>query len=106
MILLKSACLSVVVRKLQAAILARSSREMSLTVCIDCHSFFSRVRISVRPSKFFIGKKHPKTIAKSELPRECSVSNKMNGDNCSHSDDRVSQNSEKATSQNGDNESL
>ena len=37
-----SVCLSVVVRKLQAAILARSSQEISETVSIDCYSFLSR----------------------------------------------------------------
>ena len=46
-ILLKSVCLSVGVRKLQVAILARSSREMSLTVrivwqYISCHEFASQ----------------------------------------------------------------
>ena len=46
-ILLKSIFLSVVVHSLQAAVLARSSREMSQTVRIGCRSFLSRVRISV-----------------------------------------------------------
>ena len=46
-ILLKSVC-----RKLHFAILARSYREISQTVCIDSHSFLSRVRISVRPSYY------------------------------------------------------
>ena len=35
--------------------LARSSREMSQTVRINCRSILSRVRISVRPSNFFVG---------------------------------------------------
>ena len=48
---------SVAVRSVQAAVLARLSWEMSLTVRIDCHSFVLRVRISVRPSNFFIGEK-------------------------------------------------
>ena len=52
LVLLKSVCLSVAVRKLQVVILARSSREISETVRIDCHSFLSRIRISVRPSTF------------------------------------------------------
>ena len=39
---------SVAVRKLQVAILARSSREISQTARIDCRPFLSRVRISVR----------------------------------------------------------
>ena len=45
---------SVSVRKLQVAILARFSLKISQTVRIDCHSFLSRVHISVRPSKFFV----------------------------------------------------
>ena len=52
-ILLKSVCLSVGVRKRQVAILARSSREMSLTVRIVWQYILSRVRVSVRPSIFF-----------------------------------------------------
>ena len=64
-IILKSVCLSVVVRKLQVAILARSSREISQTVRIDCRSFLSRVRISVRPSTL----KNPKMSTKNESPR-------------------------------------
>ena len=49
---------SVAVRKLQVAILARSSREMSQTVRIDWKHFLSRVYVSVRPN-FFIREKHP-----------------------------------------------
>ena len=41
---------SVGVRKLQVACLARSSREMSLTVRIVWQYILSRVRVSVRPS--------------------------------------------------------
>ena len=52
--------ISVGVRKLQVAILARSSREMSQTVRIDWQYILSRVRVSVRPSNFFIREKHPK----------------------------------------------
>ena len=48
---------SVAVRKLQIAILARSSREMSQTIRIDWHSLLSRVRISVRPRNFVIAMK-------------------------------------------------
>ena len=51
---------SVAVRSLQAAVLARSSWEISQTVRIDCHS----VRISVRPSKFCTDDKYPKTSKK------------------------------------------
>ena len=40
--------------------LPRPSREMSLTVRIVGHYILLRVRISVRPSNFFISKKHPK----------------------------------------------
>ncbi len=46
----ESVCLFVVVRKLQVAILARLSRDISQTVRIDCHSFLSRVLISLRPT--------------------------------------------------------
>ena len=56
-------CLSLFA-KLQVAILGRSSREMSQTVRINCRSFLSRVRISVRPSHLFKTEKHPTTIAK------------------------------------------
>ena len=45
-------CLSLVVHKLHVAIIARSPRDMSQTVHIDCHSLLSRVRISVRPSYY------------------------------------------------------
>ena len=45
---------SVGVRKLQVAILARSSREMSLTVSIVWQYILSRVRVSVGPSIFFV----------------------------------------------------
>ena len=57
-ILHKSVCLSVGVRKLQVAILARSSREMSLTDRILQRYILSRVRVSVWPSNFFIREKH------------------------------------------------
>ena len=53
-LLFKSVCLSVAVRSLQVAILARSSQEISQTVRIDCHSFLSCVHVAVRPSNFFI----------------------------------------------------
>ena len=49
-------CMSVNVHKRQVAILARSSREMSQTVRIDWRYILSRVRVSVRPSNFFICK--------------------------------------------------
>ena len=48
------------VRKMQVGILARSSREMSLTVPIVWQYILSRVRISVQPSNFCIREKHPK----------------------------------------------
>ena len=64
-ILIKSACLSI--SKLQVAILARSSREMSQTVRIDYRSFLSRVRISVRPSNFFYAKNTHKLSRKPSL---------------------------------------
>ena len=46
-IFLKSVCLSVAVRSLHAAIIARSSREIGLsqTVRIGCLSFLSRVHV-------------------------------------------------------------
>ena len=53
----KFVCLYVGVRKLQVAILARSSREMSLTDRILPRYILSRVRVSVRPSNFFICEK-------------------------------------------------
>ena len=65
-ILLRSVCLSVAVRSLQAAVHARSSREISQTVRIDCHSFHSRVRISARPSdsgQFIVDRQRPVEMA-------------------------------------------
>ena len=62
-ILIKSVC---AVRILQATVLAPSSREISQTVRIDCHSFLSRVRISVWSSKILIGEKPKTTIGKTE----------------------------------------
>ena len=59
-ILLMSVCLSVGVRKVQVAILARSSRKMYLTVRIVWQYILSRVRVSVRPSIFFICEKPSK----------------------------------------------
>ena len=44
--------MSVAVSKLQVAIIARSSREMSQTVRIDRKHIMSRIRVSVRPSNF------------------------------------------------------
>ena len=51
-----SVCLSVGVSKLQVAILARSSREMSQTVRIDWQYILSRVRVSVTPIHFLYAK--------------------------------------------------
>ena len=65
------------------AVLARLSREMSQTVRIDCHSFLALVRISVRPSKFFIGVNTQK-LAKAESLRECSVEWTSDSGNCSY----------------------
>ena len=50
--------MSVGVRKRQVTILARSYREISLTVRIVCQYILSRVSVSVRPSNFF----YPKNI--------------------------------------------
>ena len=52
--------LSVGVSKLQVAILARSSREMYQTVHIDWQYILSWVRVSIRPSTFFISEIHTK----------------------------------------------
>ena len=56
-ICLKSVCLSVDVRRLQVAILARSPREMSQTDRILPRYFLSRVRVSVR-HRFFVIRKN------------------------------------------------
>ena len=59
---------SVGVRKLQVAILARSSREMSLTVRIVWQYILSQVCVSVRPSIFYMRK----TLKTSGKPgRQC-----------------------------------
>ena len=49
--------MSVAVRSLHTAVLARLSREIFQVVR---HSFLSRVGILVRPNKFLIGEKSPK----------------------------------------------
>ena len=67
-------CLYVAVRCVQVAVLVRSSREISQTVRIDCHSFLSGVRSSVLPSNnhcLIRGK--TKASSKTESPRECSA---------------------------------
>ena len=61
--------MSVAVRKLQAEILARSSRKISRTVRINCHSFLSRVHISFRHSKFFVDEKPEKTLSVYSIAR-------------------------------------
>ena len=66
-ILLKSVCMSVGVRKLQVAILARSSREMSLTDRIVRQYIMSRVRVSVRPSIFLYAKNIHKLSRRASL---------------------------------------
>ena len=66
----KSVCLSVCP---QTAGRNSCSGELSQTVRVDCHPFLSRVRISVRPSNFFIGENHKTSIAKTVSPREFSV---------------------------------
>ncbi len=67
-ILLKSLCLSVGVRILQVAILARSSREMYLTVRIVWQYILSRVRVLVRHINFYMRK----TLKTSGKPgRQC-----------------------------------
>ena len=114
-ILLKSVCLSVGVRKRQVAILARSSREISQTVRIDWQYILSRVRVSVRPSMCFtfIRENPPKTIAKTDPHASvCWMNQRVThrkgspsidrqrpattwSVNCGHSGDRLSQNGEK-----------
>ena len=69
-ILFKHVCLSVDVSKLQVAILARLSREMSQTVridCNDCRSFLSRVRISAQASNYLYAKNTQKLSRKPSL---------------------------------------
>ena len=94
-------CLSVAVRKRQVAVLARSSREISQTVRIDCRSFLLRVRISVRPSKFFIGKKYPKISAGARvfslLPAIGWNGGNLNSDDCGHNGGRFSKNGDNET---------
>ena len=48
------------IETLQVAIIAGSSPDISQTVRMNCQSFLSRVRISVRPSKLFLGENPPK----------------------------------------------
>ena len=119
----------VAVHKLQVAILARSSRViLKLFVSTDStssHEFASQFGLTI-----FYTRKTPKNSRKPYRPRECLFqwtsyrprkgavtasrlvasdtpnSDKLNGDNCGHSGDKLSQNGEKATSQNGDNESF
>ena len=79
---------------------------MSQSVRISCRSFLSRIRISVWPSNFFKLPKSPKNRVFSWSPVIRQNGDNLNGDNCGHNGDRLSQNSEKATSKNGDNESL
>ena len=55
---------SVGVRSLQVAILARSSREMSLTDRILPRYILSRVRVSVRPRIFLYAKKTQAILAR------------------------------------------
>ena len=66
-ILLKSVCLSVGVRKRQAAILARSSRTMCLTVRIVRQYIRSQVLVSVRP-RFFLYAKNPQNLGETWPP--------------------------------------
>ena len=46
---------------------------ISQTVRINCRSFLSRVRISIRHATFFISEKHTQKSAKRESPRDCSL---------------------------------
>ena len=64
--------------------------EICQTVRIDCHFFLSRIRISVRPSNFFIGEKTPNKLGLSrKRSRRTSVqlnepATDRNGSNYSH----------------------
>ena len=106
------------------------SREMYQTVSIDWEHLLSRVRVSIRPSYFVYATKTPKRALKpcrrrecifqwtSDRPRKGAVpssrlvasytpnSDNLNGDNCGHSGDSLTQNGERETSQNGYNENL
>ena len=62
---------SVSVSKRQAAILARSSREMSQTVRIDLKHILSLVHVLVQPRNFCIHEKHPKLSRIQSRPRQC-----------------------------------
>ena len=86
---------SVAVRKLQVAILARSSREMYI---------LSRIRVSVRPSNFVYAKNTQRLSRRPSLAQvsvECAThsrlitSNNISGDNSDHSGERLNQNCEK-----------
>ena len=59
--------MSVGVRKLHVAILARSSREMSQTVRIVWQYILSRVRVSVWPS-IFLHAKNTQNLGETGLP--------------------------------------
>ena len=76
-ILLKYVCLSVGVRKLQVAILARSSRKMSLTVRFVWQYILSRVRVSVRPS-IFLYAKNPQNLRETWPPVPVCISKASN----------------------------
>ena len=98
--------ISVGVRKLQVAILARSSREMYLTVRIVRQYILSRVRASVRPSMFYTRKTsinyREGPLSRKFLLNEkgrntglagdrLAVSDKNTSGQCGHSSDRLSQ---------------
>ena len=53
-----------------SAVLARLSRGISQTVRIDCHSYHSRIRISARRSKYFIGENPQKRVQKLSVDRQ------------------------------------
>ena len=64
---------SVDVRKLQAAILTRSPREMSQTDRIVWKHILSRVRVSVRPRIFYTRKKNQTIVASMLFTSICSA---------------------------------
>ena len=97
----------VAVSKLQVAILARLSMEISQTVRIDWQYILSRVRVSVRPSNVFIREKHTKAISR-PIPANVFVERAGHGRSIA-SDNMSVNNSDRSgerLTQNGDYENL
>ena len=116
---------SVAVRNSCSGRLGRCLKLFVSTDSPSCHAFVSQIGLAI-----FLYAKSTQTLAETVSPRKClfqwtsdrprkgavtasrlvasntSNSVKLNGDNCGHSGDRLSQNGERATSQNGNNKSL